>query len=141
MATQTVDVVTQLMKQHDEILALVATFTPLLNEVGNASNAAKARQFLDKLASLLGSHLMVEDKLLYPALIKSTNAKVRDTATLFAEQMGHLLADVQSYLEKWTTSIHIAADAKEFAKETNVLVALLLKRIERENTELFPLLS
>lgn len=135
------DVIDQLVQQHKQILSLAEELNPLLDNVADTHVAVKAREILDKFSALLDSHLKVEDSLLYPALMHSSNDKVRQTASTFSEQMGHLLVDVRRYMEKWTTSIYIAAEAIDFTKETIALLAVLMNRIEKENNELFPLLT
>ena len=137
---QAKDVIEKLKSQHKELLQVVNEFSTILDDVGSMDKAVKARAFLYKLGSLLDIHLKVEDKLLYPILIKSPNPKVQNTALAFANEMGDIAKNLGLYLEKWTTSVQIADGAEDFMKETKALVSVLFKRIDREDNELFPLL-
>ena len=134
------DVVDQLTKQHGEILQLVQELDSILDGAGNIDKAVRIKGLLDKLIEILDTHLKIEDKLLYPILIKSTNHKVKTTAAVFSEEMGSIAKELGLYLGKWTTSISIANGSEGFMKETKELISVLLKRIEREDNELFPLL-
>ncbi len=134
-------VIDQLIDQHNQIIAIIEKLSPLLGKIETDSNSIKARDLLEILYSLLDTHLKVEDKLLYPVLRQSSDQSVKKTAETYSEEMGNLFKDVNLYMRRWTTSSIIAADAEDFKKETKPLVWALLKRIDRENNGLFPLLK
>ena len=138
---QAQDVIDKLTNQHNQILQLVSEFTSILDQVQTMSYAVKARGFLDNLGSQLDIHLKVEDKILYPILKKSPHQEIQKTAKDFSDEMGRIAVDFTLYLDKWTTSISIAADSKDFIAETKALIQLLAHRIDREDNELFPMLT
>ena len=138
---QAKDVVEKLTGQHEQVVQVVKDFCTILDDVRNITNATKARGFLDELGSLLDIHLKIEDELLYPILKKSLNTNVKNTAISFSNEMGSIADNIGHYMNKWNTSISIANESEYFIKETKALVSLLLKRIDRENKDLFPLLT
>lgn len=138
---QILDVVDNLKSQHQEILVVVKELSTILNEVESIEKAVKARSYLNQLGTLLGPHLQIEDKLLYPILKKSPHPKVKETAIVFSDEMGGIGIRINRYMEKWPTSVLIANEANSFIKETKVILTVLIQRISKEDNELFPLLT
>lgn len=135
------EIVGQLVEQHEQIIAIINNLSQLVDGIENHRQASKAKDLLKELSHLLDIHLKVEDKLLYPVLKKSENEKIKSAAKAYSAEMGDLYKEVNAFMHKWTTSSFIAAQPEEFKKETGPLVWALLKRVDRENNELFPLLK
>jgi hypothetical protein len=121
-------------QQHDEILALVGELTKQLK--ANA-DAESLRGVLSNLAGKLNFHLAMEDKALYPRILK-LDAKANALATRFMEEMGGLGEAFSNYNNKWQVSA-IRSDPAGFSAATHKVFAALGKRIARENAELYPL--
>lgn len=128
-------------KQHDEILAIARQINGLLQPAQMEQNAAEVRTLLSHLSGKLSVHLAMEDKSLYPSLIGHTDAHVKSVAKSYSDEMGSLAGGFKAYLDKWSNATVIRADANHFITETKALFNLLSKRIQRENTELYPLLD
>jgi hypothetical protein len=122
-----------------------ATFLSKISEVEKLiSNPAVVKERakdiateLAKFSGLLKMHLAMEDNSLYPSLLKSTDTKVRDTATKFQKEMGDIKAAFEVYSKKWLSAANMAADPDSFKKETTDLFKALKNRIQRENDELY----
>ena len=140
LSEKVIAVVDTLKNQHDQVVQIVEELNVNLDEVKTIDNAIKAKASLEELISILSTHLQIEDDILYPALKKSQDQKLKDCATLYSDEMGNIAKELRLYAEKWTTSTSIADRPEDFINETKKLVAILLKRIDRENNELFPLL-
>jgi hypothetical protein len=95
------------------------------------------RTALSALAGKLNFHLAMEDKALYPRLMKSDGA-AQGVAKKFMDEMGGLAEVFQTYNNKWQVTA-IRNDFAAFAAETHKVFAALGKRIARENAELYPL--
>lgn len=121
-------------QQHDEILELVGELTRGLK--ANA-DAETLRGVLSNLAGKLNFHLAMEDKALYPRILKM-DAKASAMAGKFMEEMGGLGEAFSNYNNKWQVSA-IRSDPAGFASATHKVFAALGKRIARENAELYPL--
>ena len=90
------------------------------------------------LASVLIRHLKVEDWVVYPALLKSEDQKVRETAGKFQQQMGSLAAGFRAHMEKWT-SLSIQEDWSSYRSEATTLLKVLEQRVKCEEDTLYPL--
>lgn len=82
-------------------------------------------------------HLKCEDWALYPRLKASGDAAIVGLATGFVDEMGHIAQDFEAYDHKWSAD-RIAADWPGFARETKAILDVLAIRIEREESDLYP---
>jgi hypothetical protein len=121
--------------QHEEILAMAGDITEKLK--ANA-DAAEVRKILSNLAGKVNFHLAMEDKALYPRLMKQKDSDAPATAARFLKEMGGLAEVFTNYNTKWQVSA-IRSDTPGFANETRKVLGALAHRIARENAELYPL--
>ncbi|MBB4632416.1 hemerythrin domain-containing protein [Sphingosinicella soli] len=123
-----------LRKQHDEIGKVSEG---LINAViaRDRLEVAKCRWWL---ARVLIAHLAVEDKWLYPALIRDGSARTSTMAADFQREMGGLAAAFNAYMLDWTED-RITNEWEAFQTATWALVEALDLRVRRENIELYPL--
>ena len=120
--------------QHEEILALVADIT---QELKGKADAGAMRKLLSNLAGKVNFHLAMEDKALYPRLVEQ-DAQAGKMAARFQKEMGGLAGVFGEYSSKWTLAA-IKADGAGFATETRKVLGALAHRMEREDTQLYPL--
>ncbi len=130
-----------LIKQHVEMVAVVTSITPLLDATKLSEDASEARSLLTQLFGKLNSHLTAEDKVLYPRLLQSEDATIKSTAEKFMKEMGGIGEALKGYKAKWPNPQSIEKDAATFVTETNGIFTALASRIEKENSELYPLLD
>lgn len=121
-------------QQHDEILEMVGELNTKLKARAEAQDLRGA---LSNLAGKLNFHLAMEDKALYPRLMK-LDAQANKVAGRFMEEMGSLGEVFATYNNRWQVSA-IRSDPDGFAAETRKVFTALGKRIARENAELYPL--
>jgi len=121
-------------QQHEEILEMVSE---LNRQIKAKADAQVLRTALSNLAGKLNFHLAMEDKALYPRLMKG-DGDVKVTATRFMQEMGGLGDAFQAYNNRWQVSA-IRKEPEAFASETHKVFQTLGKRIARENAELYPL--
>lgn len=127
-------------RQHTELERLAQSLQDKIQTAQEHGGRADLVQVLNQLAGLLKTHLNREDNLLYPALAESPNTDVAETAKQFQQEMGQLATDFGEYFGRWR-AFAIDADLDGFARETDLIVAALADRIDRENRELYPLLT
>jgi hemerythrin-like domain-containing protein len=127
-------------QQHAEIIEIVRRMEPMLNPATLAAGAAEARAVLSTLLGKLSIHLAMEDDSLYPRIEKHADAAVRDAAKKFATEISAVKPAVHSFGRKWT-EIEIRANAAAFCAEAKKLFTLLGDRIQRENTQFYPLID
>ena len=123
-------------RQHGELLAYAGKISPLLNEKDAKKNAGEIRKMLSDLIGKLQVHLTMEDKALYPNMMKSTDKEVRETATKFSNEMGGIKDVVTSFSSKWTADA-IEKSPADFCKECCGIFSALARRIEAEDAVLY----
>ncbi len=129
-----------LRQQHQDLLRIVGQIVPLLKpDTLDQTHGDALRKLLLELTGKLNMHLAAEDKVLYPELAASTQARVSATAAQFAKEMGHIGGAYKEYLGKYPNGTAISNQAKAFCADTSAVFTLLGKRIQREESELYPL--
>ena len=126
--------------QHEDLMAVVGVLGSLLGSKAGG-NAEEIRHQLSTLAGKVKVHLSMEDQYLYPKLVQSQDASIRELAQGYAHEMGGIRGAFTEYLGHWTTAAHIKADPDGFTRETHELFKVLGNRIQRENNQLYPLLE
>ena len=127
-------------EQHVELAALATDVRKSADALRTEADCASVRGDLSRLAGKLMVHLSMEDKVMYPRLSEHADASLRATADSFASEMGGIAGAFTAYSAKWTASA-IKADMAGFGKETRAVMEVLLGRIQRENTTLYPLVD
>jgi hypothetical protein len=80
----------------------------------------------------------MEDESLYPNLAKSADTKVKGVADKFIKEMGGIAKAYLAYADKWTDKA-VKENPKGFISETNGIIKVLGERIQKEESELYPL--
>ncbi len=127
-----------LTNEHAELEALAARLLAQVRADRPRVDGLSALRW--RLNHVLMVHLAQEDNLLYPALLASRDPVARRTAERFCEQMGDLGASYRAYNSEWTFD-RVAADWRGFANATRTMMAALRRRIQREESKLYPLIA
>ena len=127
--------VTELKRQHDEISLVAKQLNEAVGDENAPHHVARLRW---QLARLLITHLALEDRLLYPAAMRSSHDEARKTAMTMQQEMGDLAARFSSYMTAWSDD-RILREWPAFCAQTRALLATLGDRIESENRILYPL--
>ena len=132
----------EILKDHHEgIYKLLDTITGAKTETQAVNQADDISRALSRLAGLISIHLAAEDKFLYPNLAKSEVPKIRETATTFDQEMGHLADTFTTYKEAFMTPTKIKNNPAGFLQETHRVIGALIERLQREDQELYPLVE
>lgn len=126
-------------KQHGELLELAGKISSKLSKEDVVAHSGEIISILSQFASKLNMHLTMEDKALYPKLMASSNSQTSATAQKFMTEMGGIKQAVEKYLAAWSLAKNIAADPQKFIDESKGIISALKMRIDKENTELYPL--
>jgi hypothetical protein len=100
-----------------------------------AADPAPARHILSELSGKLLMHLAAEDNVLYPKLLKSTDANARALAQRFVTEMHSITDAFKQYAGRRGNAKTIQGDPDRTKEITNVLG----ERIRREHAELYRL--
>ena len=127
--------------QHKEIHELVKEIQKWKFTADVETHAEELTKNVAKLAGVLSVHLAAEDKYLYPSLMKSEDATVRECAKRFADDMGDLSKDFNAYKSTYNTAGKIKGESHKFVADTSVIIGALLNRLQKEDMELYPLVK
>ncbi len=125
-------------KQHKELLQTAKEISDVLDAEKLSRNAGNARSLLSKLAGKLTVHLLMEDRSLYPNLLKHSDPNVQSLAKRYIDEMGDVKTTFEKYSKNWVTSSKIQDNPDGFVRETKGILDALAKRIEKEDNELYP---
>ena len=131
--------VVELVKEdHAAVLAAVGDLRKLAKE-GVKENAGAIANTIVAMRTAIKLHLAAEDRVLYPALLKSVDPQVAQRARQFRDEMGGVAAAYLDFARKWNTEGCVAGDPGGFRQHANEIFKALHLRIQRENQELYPL--
>ena len=91
-----------------------------------------------KLMRLVTGHLAYEGLHLYPALCRSVGREA-DIARQMALEIEQLSGALQDHVREWTV-IRIESDWTSYREAAEALIETLVRRMDREEKELYPLL-
>ncbi|CAN7549280.1 hemerythrin domain-containing protein [Duganella sp. LjRoot269] len=125
-------------KQHVEILSIAREINQQLGPVVSEEDATRIRRQLSKMHGLVGLHLAMEDKSLYPSMLRSDDSAARALAQRYSDEMGDLALAFDNHMKAWASSASISGAANVFTEQTKGIFNALSKRIHMENTQLYP---
>ena len=120
-------------RQQHVVIRFILTDMPLAEPI----DAKETSKLLNRLCNILERHLKLEDQVLYPELMRSHDAQMRETAIRYQHDMGGLRAAVETFCVRWSNANAIAEDPQLFLYEWSVIRDLLLQRIEAEDCDLY----
>ena len=134
------------MKKVAEIQAMCAQHDALREVAGQyrlelAKPAPEARSLADcrwKLMRLVTGHLAYEGLHLYSALHQA-GGRYAETARQMAVEIEQLSGDLQNHVREWTVT-RIESDWPGYRRAAEALVETLVRRLDREEKDLYPLL-
>lgn len=125
--------------QHVEVRALAARIEKLLNPTTISADPAPVAAVIQNLFGKFGVHLAIEDAALYPRMVSHADAGLRSAAGNFQKEMGGLKVEFDAYRRRWPGPSAISRDPSGFVAETNKVLEVLKRRIDREESELYSL--
>lgn len=125
-------------EQHKKIGDIVKELQGTMSEKSLSENPKQAVILLGRLSGVIKLHLAMEDESLYPNLAKSADTKVKGVADKFIKEMGGIAKAYLAYADKWTDKA-VKENPKGFISETNGIIKVLGERIQKEESELYPL--
>lgn len=129
-------------KTHEDIKGLVGQISQRLNPAQLRNDNNLSREVSRLLANLTGTltfHFTMEDKLLYPYMLGVSDKSVAETAQRYMAEIGGLAKVYEQFNKKWSSREAIRTNAEQFCSETRDLFDAMGKRVEREESELYPL--
>lgn len=127
-----------LERQHTEIKSLLRQFKQLLNNDLTEGQIDEVVKVINTLAGKLKVHMNTEDRFLYPVLSQSNNPKLREAGKAFSIEMTAISDAFGHYTNLFNTPSKIQSDKASFLKESKSVVQLIEKRMDKEDTQLYP---
>lgn len=129
----------RLRQEHAELTSLARQLSLLVAQ-SVPPQASKLYELRMRLTSALIRHLKMEDWVLYPSLLQSSNEQVAITARSFSAGMGGLAGDFGDYVKLWDAQA-IESDWKGYQRATVAILQSLALRISREDRDLYSLIE
>jgi Hemerythrin HHE cation binding domain len=126
-------------RQHEELLELALEVDAALNPPSFPANARDVRRMMARLKGKLVVHSTMENDALYPRLFQHDDPTIRALAQALFEELGGIYETFAIHHSKWSSVDLIEADPSGYVQHTRDIFDKLRLRMERENTELYPL--
>lgn len=134
------DLIKTLKEQHIEILHDFSNLAGVLKK--NNSEIKDLSEELGELRTFLISHLELEDKLIYPKFVKSKQPELNKLGRTFSEEMLKISKSVMLFFKTYMyEEFETLKKDKVFLKEFNEIVSAVKKRVQIEETILYPTYS
>jgi len=124
---------------HEQIRVILSDIKSGLNLEKISKEPEDITVHIRQLFGKFSTHLALEDKAFYPRAMANDNDVLSHTAKRFQDEMGGLGETFHAYRKKWPGPLAISKDPSGFVDETNSIILLLEKRLEREEGELYVL--
>ncbi|MBI3130859.1 MAG: hemerythrin domain-containing protein [Acidobacteria bacterium] len=131
--------IADLRDQHRKLVLRAASLRMFLEPGKVEADPKGAHQALVHFGLLLRNHLDLEDGLLYPKA--RAHSLCGPIVAQFEEGMGRLRATSDAYILGWPDAQSIANDPAGFRDYTGAVLRVLERRIDAEESELFPRLE
>jgi hypothetical protein len=126
-------------RQHDELLQLSLEIDAALQAPAFPGNARNVRRMMARLKGKLVVHSSMENEALYPRLLQHPEPAVRQLAQNLFEEFGGIYDTLLEHHTRWSSVERIQADPNAYVTQTREIFAKLKMRMDRENSELYPL--
>ena len=127
--------VNALRNQHRELSVIARQ---LMLAVQNDSVQQSVGAVRWQLARQLMSHLALEDRIFYPAMLRLADEQARSATMRLQAEIGTLAQDFSAYMYRWSDD-RVAREWPQFCAETREILAALAARMGQEERLLYPL--
>lgn len=126
--------------QHVEILSCISALRTHSHR-GIRDNAAEIARLIVAMSSTIKLHLAVEDSVLYPALNSSKDSALAAMGKRFQDEMKHIAAGYLAFSRKWNSAASVSNSPEEFRADANSVLKVLYERMQKENTDFYPVIE
>ncbi|BDU72961.1 hemerythrin domain-containing protein [Mesoterricola silvestris] len=126
-------------EHHAEIHGLLEDLNRRLQP--GAFDALGARQLMVTLGARLNIHLAFEDRALYPTLLGSPDAAVREKTTAYMNEVGGLKEALTAHLKRWLSTTEVLAAPEPFRVQTLDFLRALERRLRAEDQDFYPFIA
>ena len=123
--------------QHVSILDSIAALRGLAR-AGVARNATEIARLIVAMSSTIKLHLAVEDRALYPALQRGSDAELARMGLQYQQEMGAIARAYEAFARRWNLPESVRRDDQGFRDDANEVLRLVYERMQRENHDFYP---
>ncbi|PLX81213.1 MAG: hypothetical protein C0616_05420 [Desulfuromonas sp.] len=129
---------TTLRRQHGDIRQLQERLQPMLRSSELKQDTEEVRALISRLVGVLSVHLAMEDEVLYRGLAGNADEPLQGLLASCREECGHLSEALIAYQGRWPTPRSVQEAPEQFILETGELFSIIDRRLELEETTIFP---
>lgn len=123
--------------QHESILGSIDALRSL-SRAGIACNAEAIARKIVSMSSTIKLHLAVEDKALYPALQRGSNAELARMGAEYQKEMGAIAQAYDAFARRWNQPARLRQNEEGFRQDANQVLRMVHARMQRENHDFYP---
>ena len=123
--------------QHVEILSGISLLRRL-SHAGIEDHAVDIAQALKTLAQVVTQHLAIEDRILYPSLEQSGDARMARMGAAYQTDMKGIANAFINFARRWGNATLLSRCPEDFRAEANTVLKHVHARMVRENREFYP---
>ena len=123
--------------QHEEILERIDTLRRLAH-AGVTTNARPIAQEVKDLGKVVSLHLAIEDRILYPAVQKASDAQLAAMGAAYQDEMKGIANRYIRFTNQWSDAQKVEGDPDAFRDAANTVLKDVYLRMQRENREFYP---
>ncbi len=128
-----------LERQHQDFFVIMEKISIHRSEEQVKANAAAIALLLNQLSGKLKIHAISEDKFLYPSLMNHSNPNIKSISQKFYTEMGGLAQEFEEFKNNFATTNKISSNPAAFLIASQKVFTAFQRRVNKENTELYPL--
>ncbi len=135
------EIIRRYQSQHKIIITLCKQLVSLgtIDEV--KQDAGFILKIFTTLDNILSLHLKSEDENLYPQLLTHKDPVIKNTSAAMQNELLETTNAYAAYKKKYHCKESIQLDPARYVKDTRKIIDALLKRIDKEETELYSLFN
>lgn len=130
----------KMKSQHNEIIQKINQLREYSRR-GITDNAQEIAQTVVSMSSVIKVHLSAEDQFLYPYLEKVENQKLKKMSLKFQREMADIVVEYEMFSRRWNTASKITGHDEDFRRDANTVLRKVHERMQRENTQFYPLVE
>lgn len=123
--------------QHVEILSGISALRELAHQ-GIESHAVDMAHELKALSRVITTHLAIEDRILYPSILRNGDLRLARMAREYQDDMKGIANAFIAFARRWGSATALARDPEGFRKDANSVLKDVHARMMRENREFYP---
>ena len=126
-------------RQHDELVTFILEIEQALGARDFLTRVREVRRMMARLKGKLTVHSTMENDALYPRLLDHADPQVRVRSQRLFDELGTIYQAFAEHHAKWSSVEAMEAEPSAYVRSTQEIFTMLKIRMDRENSELYPL--